>query len=83
MTKDRTKYSKIYKQLGENIRKYRKKRKISQEELAFRISSARNYIGCIERAEKAPSLATVFDIFSSFCSIYKLLKSPYCLIILL
>ncbi len=62
MTKDRTKYSKIYKQLGENIRKYRKKRKISQEELAFRISSARNYIGCIERAEKAPSLATVFDI---------------------
>lgn len=62
MAKDRTKYSKIYKQLGENIRKYRKKRKISQEELAFRISSARNYIGCIERAEKAPSLATVFDI---------------------
>lgn len=62
MTKDRTKYSKIYKQLGENIRKYRKKRKISQEELAFRISSARNYIGCIERAERAPSLATVFDI---------------------
>lgn len=62
MAKDKTKYTQIYKQLGKNIKKYRKLHKISQEELAFRISSARNYIGCIERAEKAPSLATVFDI---------------------
>lgn len=52
----------IYKTLGENIRKYRKALKISQEELAFMISSARNYVGCIERAEKAPSLAVIFDI---------------------
>ncbi len=62
MVKDKTKYFDIYKQLGENIRKYRKKRKLSQEELASKISTARNYIGCIERAEKAPSLATIFEI---------------------
>ncbi len=62
MAKDKIQYQNIYKQLGKNIRQARKACKISQEELAFRISSARNYIGCIERAEKAPSLAIVFDI---------------------
>lgn len=62
MAKDKIQYQNIYKQLGKNIRQARKACNISQEELAFRISSARNYIGCIERAEKAPSLAIIFDI---------------------
>ena len=35
---------------------------MSQEELGFRIKSARNYIGCIERGEKSPSLDIIFDI---------------------
>lgn len=35
---------------------------ISQEESAFRISSARNYIGCIERGEKFPSIALTCEI---------------------
>ena len=61
----KNKYYSIYKTLGDNIRKGRKALKISQEELAFRISSARNYIGCIERAEKAPSLAMIFEIASA------------------
>ena len=61
----KNKYYSIYKTLGNNIRKGRKSLKISQEELAFRISSARNYIGCIERAEKAPSLAMIFEIASA------------------
>lgn len=62
MSKDKSKYDKLYKQLGANIRKARKSHKISQEELAFRISCARNYIGCIERAEKAPSIAMISEI---------------------
>ena len=60
------KYINFYKKLGNNIRKYRKSNKLSQEELAFNISSTRNYIGCIERAEKFPSLGFVFDIAVAF-----------------
>lgn len=35
---------------------------ISQEELAFKINTARNFIGCIERAEKAPTIITLARI---------------------
>ncbi len=56
MDKDKTRHFETYKLLGENIRARRQKMKISQEELAFRVSSARNYIGCIERAEKFQAL---------------------------
>ena len=52
MDKDKSRHFETYKLLGENIRARRQNMKISQEELAFRVSSARNYIGCIERAEK-------------------------------
>lgn len=48
--------------LGNNIRALRLKNGISQEELAFKIESARNFIGCIERAEKAPTIITLFRI---------------------
>ena len=48
--------------LGNNIRNARKANKFSQESLAFNIDSARNYIGCIERAEKNLSLKTLFKI---------------------
>ena len=41
----------LLKKLGDNIRKLRQAKK-SQEELAFKINSARNFVGCIERAEK-------------------------------
>ena len=53
---------KILKQLGDNIRKLRNKRNISQEELAFKIDSARNFVGCIERAEKSPTIITLCKI---------------------
>ena len=62
MDKDRSRHNKSYIKLGNNIRYFRKEKNLSQEELAFRISSARNYIGCIERAEKIPSLTTILDI---------------------
>lgn len=52
----------ILKKLGNNIRQERMKKHISQEELAFRIESARNFIGCIERAEKASTIITLCRI---------------------
>lgn len=48
--------------LGNNIRAIRSEKGISQEELAFKIISARNFIGCIERAEKAPTIITLARI---------------------
>lgn len=48
--------------LGRNIRSLRLNQGISQEELAFKIDSARNFIGCIERAEKSPTIYTLFRI---------------------
>ena len=65
MSKDKSrtaKYFDNYKRLGENIKNLRKSKNISQENLAFEVSSTRNYIGCIERAEKFPSLAFIFDL---------------------
>lgn len=62
MVKDKSRHIKSYKILGSNIRKYRNIKNLSQEELAFRVATARNYIGCIERGEKYPSLAIVLDI---------------------
>lgn len=52
----------ILKKLGENIGQERLKKGLSQEELAFRIDSARNFIGCIERAEKASTIITLCRI---------------------
>ena len=48
--------------LGQNVRNVRESAKLSQEQLAFGFESARNYIGCVERAEKTPSLKTLFKI---------------------
>ena len=52
----------IYKKLGKNIKKFREEKHFSQEDLAYKISSARNYIGCIERGEKHPSLTIIYKI---------------------
>lgn len=62
MNKDKSRHHNLFKILGRNIRNIRESKNISQEELAFRISSARNYIGCIERGEKYPSLSIIIDI---------------------
>ena len=54
---------KIFQQnIGNNIRQLRKAKNISQEELAFKINSARNFIGCIERGEKSPTIYTLYKI---------------------
>lgn len=76
MDKDKSRHFETYKLLGNNIRARRKKMKISQEELAFRVSSARNYIGCIERAEKIPSIAIILDIAIALeCTVIDLLTN--------
>lgn len=48
--------------IGNNIRVARKAKNFSQEELAFKINSARNFIGCIERGEKAPTVYVLYKI---------------------
>ncbi len=50
------------KQLGERIRKLRKKQGISQEELGFRSKLHRTYIGAIERAEQNVSIDNIHKI---------------------
>lgn len=62
MNKDKSRHSKLHIILGQNIKHIREQKNLSQEELGFQIKSARNYIGCIERGEKSPSLDVIFDI---------------------
>ncbi len=65
----------ILEKLGMNIRKLRQERNMSQEELAFNVNSARNFIGCIERAEKSSSIITLCRIAKAFnVSIEELVK---------
>lgn len=56
------KKDRILVKLGLKIAEYRKVKGLSQEELGFLIRSARNYIGCIERGEKSPSIKTLQKI---------------------
>ena len=47
---------------GRVVRQARKKRNLSQEELAGRSGLHRNAIGLVERGERSPSLDTVLAI---------------------
>ena len=62
MEQDFIEKNKYLKLLGERIRQFRQAKGISQEELAFKINSARNFIGCIERGEKTPSIYVLYKI---------------------
>lgn len=53
---------KILNIFGENVRNYRRKLDISQEELADRANLHRTYIGMIERAEKNITLINMEKI---------------------
>lgn len=50
------------KQLGEKIRRLRKKLGLSQEELGFRAELHRTYIGAVERAEQNVSIDNIHKI---------------------
>jgi len=52
----------ILKIFGENVRKIRREKGLSQEELAFKASLHRTYIGMIERAEKNITLINIEKI---------------------
>ena len=49
-------------QFGIKVREYRKKKGLSQEELAFKADLHRTYIGMIERAEKNITLLNIEKI---------------------
>ena len=52
----------IGKSFGSAVRQRRLRLGLSQENLAFRCGSHRNYIGEIERGEKSPSLHIIFAL---------------------
>ncbi len=53
---------KFLKKIGENIRKYRIQKDISQEELAYQAELDRTYISGIERGERNISVITIKKI---------------------
>ena len=55
----------INKKVGLNIRNYRKKKNLSQEQLAFKAGLHRAYIGQIERGEKNIGVRNLYKIAKS------------------
>ena len=59
----------VLRKFGENVRHLRMERGLSQEELADRVGCHRNYIGFVERAERATSVEKVVAIIKALkCS---------------
>ena len=54
--------NKILIKFGEKVRKIRKEKELSQEELAYKADLHRTYIGMIERAEKNITLINIEKI---------------------
>ncbi len=52
----------LTKNIGLNIRKYRLKKDVSQEALAFSAGIHPAYIGRLERGEKCPTIDTLYKI---------------------
>lgn len=51
--------------IGRNIRKYRKQRGLTLEKLAEKVGLSTNYIGALERGEKALALKTLICIVAA------------------
>ncbi|MBI4098201.1 MAG: helix-turn-helix transcriptional regulator [Candidatus Levybacteria bacterium] len=52
----------ILKKFGEQVRKLRKEKGMSQEQLADAAGIERSYMGTIERGERNPTLMKVYNI---------------------
>lgn len=49
-------------QFGQLVRKYRKEKKMSQEQLALLCNMDRSYLGRIERGEVNPTLEKIYEL---------------------
>ena len=54
--------SEVLRNIGQNIRKYRKQKGWSQEDLAFECELHRTYIGAVERGEKNITILNLLKI---------------------
>lgn len=52
-------------QFGQLVRKYRKEKNMSQEQLALLCNMDRSYLGRIERGEVNPTLEKVYELAES------------------
>jgi len=52
----------ILEKFGENVKRLRKEKKISQEQLADLAGIERSYMGTIERGQRNPTLLKVYKI---------------------
>ncbi len=59
---DRDQYETLKERLGQNVRRFRVERKLSQEELAFQAEIDRTYVSQIERGVINPSLLVLWKI---------------------
>ncbi|MCG7333569.1 helix-turn-helix domain-containing protein [Salinicoccus roseus] len=54
--------SEVLREIGKNIRQYRKQKGWSQEDLAFECKFHRTYIGAVERGEKNITILNLLKI---------------------
>lgn len=54
--------SRIKRRFGDRLRRLRKDRNLSQEELAFQCQLDRSYVGGVERGERNISLVNIYRI---------------------
>lgn len=54
--------SATHKKFGQKIKELRAERKMTQEDLAFKVSVDRSYMGFLERGERNPTLSTIDKI---------------------
>ena len=67
--------NKILVKFGDNVRRIRKEKNLSQEQLSFKADLHRTYIGMIERAEKNVTLINIEKIAKALeVDIIELLK---------
>jgi len=52
-------------QFGQLVRKYRKEKNMSQEQLALLCNMDRSYLGRIERGEVNPTLEKIYELANS------------------